>query len=351
VKALVKYQPGVGNVEIRDVAEPRCGESQVKIEVACCGICGTDLHVVHDRFRNYPPVILGHEFAGVIVESGRAVRDFRPGDRVTVLGAATVTCGRCAYCRKGEFMFCPQRRGMGHGVDGAFASYVVAREDQLFRLPDRMATDEGALVEPFAAAVHAVCEITPIRPGDVALISGPGPIGLMCLQLLLMQGIETIVAGTAADRLRLETAQRLGAAAVVNVTEQNLLAVAKERTGGLGVDVAVECAGAAASVANCLAAVRPLGCYAQVGHFGNDVTLPFDLVAFRQLRLAGSVGYTAESWQRALRILGQGHVALSALITHKLPLGQWQDGFARCENKDGLKVLLYPENETVCNNQ
>jgi len=160
MKALVKYQPGDGNVELRDVEAPVCGENQVKIEVACCGVCGTDLHVVHDRFRNYPPVILGHEFAGTIVEAGRAVREFRPGDGVTVLGAMTVTCGRCVYCRKGELMFCPERRGMGHGVDGAFARYAVAREDQLFRLPDNLTLDQGALVEPFAAAVHAVCEST-----------------------------------------------------------------------------------------------------------------------------------------------------------------------------------------------
>ncbi|MBI4661413.1 MAG: alcohol dehydrogenase catalytic domain-containing protein [Verrucomicrobia bacterium] len=342
MKALVKYEKGPGHVELRDVEEPRCAENQAKLEVGFCGICGTDLHVYNDTFRNFPPVILGHEFAGKIVETARNSFQFRPGDRVTVLGAMTVTCGRCVYCRKGEFMFCPERRGMGHGVNGAFTRYVAAREDQLFRLPDHLPSEEGAMVEPFAAAVHAVCEITELHFGDVALISGPGPIGLMCLKLLVANGVKTIVAGASADQLRLEMAKRLGAAVIVNVAENDLATVVKEDTDGFGVDVAFECAGAAASVANALNSVRPLGRYTQVGHFGKEITIPFDRVAFRQIRVAGSVGYTADSWHRALRILGDGRVKLGDLITHKLPLDDWQKGFAACEDKSALKVLLRP---------
>ncbi|MFZ5831524.1 MAG: zinc-dependent alcohol dehydrogenase [Planctomycetota bacterium] len=345
MKALVKYRPGPGNVELREVEEPVCASGQVKIEVAFCGICGTDLHVLHDTFRSFPPVILGHEFAGTIVEAGSAVRRFRPGDRVTVLGAMTVTCGQCVYCRKGEFMFCPERRGMGHGVNGAFARWVVAREDQLFRLPDNLPIEQGALVEPFAAAVHAVCEVAVPRLGDVVLVSGPGPIGLMCVKLLVAQGIKTIVAGAGDDQRRLEIAARLGAARTVNATAENLSDVVQEETDGFGVDLAIECAGAAASAANCLRAVRPLGRYAQVGHFGKDVTLPFDLVAFRQIHLEGSVGYTADSWHRALAILAQGQLRLDDMITHRLPLTQWQQGFDYCESREGLKVLLHPDGE------
>ena len=117
MQALVKYRSGRGHVDLREVSELSCAAGQVRLEVGYCGICGTDLHVERDTFRNFPPVTLGHEFCGTIVENGAGVRDFRPGDRVTVLGAAAVTCGRCAYCRRGEFMFCPDRRGMGHGVD------------------------------------------------------------------------------------------------------------------------------------------------------------------------------------------------------------------------------------------
>src|SRR6202046_4194020 len=180
MKALVKYASGEGNVDIREVEEPRCQDTQVKLEIAYCGVCGTDIHVLHDTFRNYPPVILGHEFAGTVVEVGRNVQGVKIGARVAGLGATAVTCGECQYCRSGYFIFCANRRGMGHGVNGAFTRYVVMRPDQLYRIPDDFGLDEAALSEPFAAAVQAVTEITQVRIGDTALVSGPGPIPGRC---------------------------------------------------------------------------------------------------------------------------------------------------------------------------
>jgi len=157
--ALVKYQKGEGNVELRQVEEPRCGPGQVKLEIAACGVCGTDLHVLHDTFRNFPPVILGHEFAGAVVETGPGVSRVNLGDQVTVLPASAVHCGECSYCRMGSFIFCPSRRGMGHGVNGAFTRYVVIRQDQCYRIPDGWTMEEAALCEPFAATVQAVTEL------------------------------------------------------------------------------------------------------------------------------------------------------------------------------------------------
>jgi L-iditol 2-dehydrogenase len=342
MKALVKYSKGPGNVEIRDVEEPPCGTEQVKLEVAWCGICGTDLHVYHDTFRSFPPVIMGHEMSATIVEVGKNVQGLTLGEQFCVLGASAVTCGHCIYCHRGDFMFCAERRGMGHGVNGAFARYVVVRPDQLFRLPTGFPMEEGAVCEPFAAAVHAVCELTPLCAGDVVLISGPGPIGLLCLKLLIAQGIKTIVAGTDADQARLDLAKQIGACAAVNVSRQDLLSLLREETGGIGVDVAMECAGAAASVRNCFEAVRPLGHYTQVGHFGKEVSVPLDCIAFKQIRIAGSVGYTFETWIRMLKILEQGKVHLGDVVTHKFALDDWQKGFAACEDKSALKVLLQP---------
>jgi L-iditol 2-dehydrogenase len=342
MKALVKFRPGPGGVELRDVAEPEPANDQVKLAITACGICGTDVHVLHDTFRNFPPVILGHEFVGRVVGEGAAVRgQVDRAARYAVLGATADTCGRCRWCRSGDFMFCPDRRGMGHGVNGAFTRYACVRPDQLFRLDDSLPEEEGAMVEPLAAAVHAVAEITAVRPGDIALVSGPGPIGLLCLLVLAHHGIRTIVAGTTADATRLSLAQQLGAARVVDVQRGNLDEIVRAETGGTGVDVAFEVAGAAASARACLDALRPLGSYTQVGHFGRDITVPFDRIGFRQLRVAGSVGYTVATWTRTLRLLAEG-LKPTRIVTHRLSLSDWQRGFDLFERKEAVKVLLQP---------
>ena len=342
MKALVKYKTGVGNVDLREVEEPRCGDNQVKVEVGFCGICGTDLHVYHDTFRNYPPVILGHEFSGTVVEVGKDVDQVEAGDRITVLPASAVTCGSCVYCRTGHFMFCPRRRGMGHGVNGALARYAVVRQDQAYKVPPDLSLEESALCEPFAAAVQPVAELSGVKLGDVALVSGPGPIGLLCLKLLAADGIKTIVASTGEDRLRSEAARSMGASRVVDVDAEDLQEAVLEETSGAGVDVAFECAGVAPSARNCLAALRPLGTYVQVGIFGKEVSLDLDTIIYKQLVFKGSVGYTARTWDRVVKILQQKRIRLADLVSHKLPLERWKEGFDLCTQKAALKVLLMP---------
>jgi L-iditol 2-dehydrogenase len=343
MQAVVKYAPGNGNVALMDVPEPHCGDTQVKLEIAFCGVCGTDLHVLHDTFRNYPPVILGHELVGTVVEKGKDVGAAVPvGARCAVLGATAVTCGQCRHCLSGYFIFCKSRRGMGHGVNGAFTRYVVVRPDQLFYLPDRIRFEEAALTEPFAAVVQAVAEISDVRLGDTALISGPGPIGLLCLKLLAAEGIKTIVAGAASDELRLEAARRFGAAVTVNVGQQNLAEVIASETGGRGVDAAFECAGHPGSVKGCLESLRPMGRHTQVAICGQEVPFPIDQVFFKQLTVRGSVCYTARTWDRVMNIYAQGRVRLDDLVSAKLPIAEWSRAFDLCAEKKALKVLLHP---------
>ena len=342
MKALVKYQKGVGNVEIQDVPDPQCGPNQVILEVKCCGVCGTDLHVYHDTFRNFPPVILGHEFSGTVIETGKEVSDVKKGETFSVLGATAVTCGTCSYCRQGEFMFCKIRRGMGHGVNGAFTKYVSVRPDQLYKIPDGISMQEAALVEPLAAAVHAVSDIGRFKLGDVVLVSGPGPIGLLCVKLLATQGIRVLVAGTSDDEMRMAMAMQYGAFRTIKVDQEDLMEIVQEETEGKGVDLAIECAGVEGSVRNCLQVLRPLGHYVQVGHFGKDLLLPWDHVAFKQLHIDGSVAYTRATWSQTMRILEQGKLNVRDVITHELSLQEWQKGFEAAEKKKAVKVLLYP---------
>jgi L-iditol 2-dehydrogenase len=343
MKALVKHAPGDGNVAILEVDEPTCGDKQARVEVAFCGVCGTDIHVLHDTFRNYPPVILGHEFAGTVVELGKGVTGISVGDRVAGLGATAVTCGTCEFCLSGNFIFCPDRRGMGHGVNGGFAQYVVMRPDQLFRVPEALSLEEASLSEPFAAAIHAVTEITQVRIGDIVLVSGPGPIGLLCLKLLVAEGVTTIVAGAPGDNIRLEAAQRFGATAVVNVGEQSLLDAVRAVTDGRGVDVAFECAGHESSVRRCVEALRPMGRYTQVGICGREIEFPIDQIFYKQLNLSGSICYTAKTWARMMKIFAQGRVQIKDIVSSKLPISEWRTAFDLCTGKQGLKVLMYPE--------
>jgi L-iditol 2-dehydrogenase len=342
VKALVKFAPGEGNLRLMDVEEPRCGDDDVKIEIAFCGVCGTDLHILHDTFRNYPPVILGHECSGTVIEVGRNVNDAHVGERVTVLGATAVTCGTCDYCRSGYFIFCKNRRGIGHGVNGAFTRYLVARPDQLYRIPDGFSLEEAALSEPFAAAVQAVTEITDARRGETALVSGPGPIGLLCLKLLVAEGVRTLVAGAADDSDRLEAARRIGADDVVNVGTRNLNEAVQLFTSGAGVDIALECAGHPGSVRGCLEALRPMGRYTQVAICGREITFPIDQVFYKQLSLRGSITYTARTWRRMMDIYASGNVRLRDLVTETLPISKWEEAFDLCASRKAIKVLLYP---------
>ena len=343
MKALVKYAPGDGNLQIMDVLEPPCASNQVKVEVAYCGVCGTDLHVYHDTFRNYPPVILGHEFSGTVVEVGSDVVGVSIGERVAGLGATAVTCGQCQYCRSGYFIFCSARRGMGHGVNGAFARYVVLRPDQIYRVPSNFSLDEAAMSEPFAAAVQAVTEIADVRIGQTAMISGPGPIGLLCLKLLVAQGVKTIVVGAAGDDARLRAALDYGASAIVHLEHQTVADGMREHTAGEGVDVAFECAGVASSVRGCVDSLRPMAQHIQVAICGREIQFPIDQIFYKQLRMFGSICYTAKTWDRMMKIFAGGKVSLTDMISEKLKISEWQRAFDLCTTKKAIKVLMYPE--------
>lgn len=342
MKAVLKYASGDGHVDVRDVPEPACRDDQVKVEIAFCGVCGTDIHVLHDSFRNYPPVILGHELSGTVVDAGRQAAGVPIGQRVAVLGATSVTCGECEHCRSGYFIFCPRRRGMGHGVNGGFTKYVVARPDQLYRVPDGMTLEEAALSEPFAAIVQAVLEIARVRPGETAVVSGPGPMGLLALKLLVAEGVRTIVAGTSADRERLDAARRFGAAATVDVERDRLEDTVRDVTGGTGVDVTFECAGHPASVRACLDSLRPMGRHTQVAICGQDIPFPMDRVFYKQLTIAGSICYTARTWDRMFGIFAERRITLRDLVSHALPITEWRQAFDLCLARQGLKVLLFP---------
>jgi len=350
MKALMKIRPGEGNVTICDIPEPVCGDDDVKVDVRFTGICGTDLHVLHDTFRNYPPVILGHEFSGTVVETGRNIKDIHVGDRVAVLGSNKITCGTCEFCMTGMYMFCPEKRGMGHGTNGSFTRYVTVREDQCYKLPENISFKEGALAEPFACAVQAAEELTKFNVGDTVLIMGPGPIGLMCLALIAAHGCRTVVAGTSKDAVRLAKAKEMGADYVVDVSKENPDDFIRRLTNGRGCDVVLDASGSQAGIRQALSSVKKLGRYIQVGISGKDVTVNFDTILYKQLQVYGCNGHSRTSWEHVFRIFETGKVNLKPLISGIMPLSQWQEAFRMCEEKEAVKILLYyddKENDTI----
>jgi len=342
MKAVMKTRPGPGNVELRDVPEPQPGPGQVRIAVAAAGICGTDIHILREEFPSRPPVVLGHEFSGRVDRLGDGVEGLAPGDPVVAMPAA-IRCGRCRYCLTGDVLMCERRRSIGHGADGAFARYVVVPAEMVHRVPGALGLRHAALAEPTAVAVHAVMERARVTAGDMVLVSGVGPIGLLVLQVVRAQGGRVLAAGTARDGRRLDLARRLGAEMAVNVDAQDLVAAAREWSGGDGVDVAFECAGAPRSLDACLGALRRIGALVQVGLMGRRIECDYERIAMHELRVVGTYGSALLSWPRALALLAQGLVQAESMISDVLPIAAWEEGFRKTAAQESIKVLLTPE--------
>lgn len=343
MKALVKYATGKGNVEVQNVAEPSPGPGQIKVEVKAAGLCGSDLHIYHDEIAIAiePPVVMGHEFAGVIVEVGEGVEHYSTGDRVTCETTAS-SCGRCLQCRMGRYNMCANRRVVGYAIDGCFARYCVVNERQVHLLPDNVDFVAGALTEPLACCVHAVLELTTISAGDMVVITGPGSIGLLCLQLVKAAGAYAVVCGTSQDADRLQAAKQFGADLIVDVETGDALEQIGRLTHSQGADVFLECAGAPPAARFGLRATRRGGQYTQVGLFPGPFEVEFDLIAYKELRVTGSLGQRWTSWQRALALMAQGQVDARLLVSHILPLTDWREAFRLFEERQGLKIVLEP---------
>jgi len=339
--AVVKEQPGEGHVVLKDVPEPVCGPDQIKIEVVAAGICSTDIHISHGRFSCNPPVVLGHEFSGKIVEVGERTKNFTKDERVTALPSAAVTCGKCDYCRSGDYCFCPERKGMGHGVDGAFCKYVTVKSENVYRLNDNIGYEAASLCEPLACALHPLTELCSPKPGAWILVSGPGIIGLLTTQVAITMGLRVILVGTSQDKARLVMGSSFGAATIC-LDDDDLDKRVKELTGGKECELVIESAGAAQSFNNCLRAVKPMGTIVLIGIYGQSINNNIDGIVKKQIRIQGSYGHTRKTWASLMAMLESNKIELDPLISEILPLTQWEQGFEYTESRRGLKVILKP---------
>lgn len=332
-------------LELTEVPVPEPGPDDVLVRVSACGICGSDVHGLDGSSgRRIPPLVMGHEAAGVVAGVGSRVTEFREGDRVTF--DSTISCGACFFCRRGEINLCDNREVLGvscgdYRRHGAFAEYVAVPRQIVYQLPDSLPFEEAAMIEAVSVAVHAV-NLTPIRLGDSALVVGTGMIGLLALQALRLAGCGRLIA-VDIDDAKLRMAQTLGADHLINAATTDVPAAVRELTSGRGADVAIEAVGATEPIQTAIASLRKGGALTLVGNITPKIELPLQAVVTRQLRLTGSCASCGE-YPASMELLARGAIRVRPLISAVAPLEEGPAWFARLYRKEPnlMKVILKP---------
>lgn len=341
MKALLKMQTGEGFVELKNWEEPSVGKREVKIKVMAVGICGTDLKIREGHAWSNPPVILGHELSGIVVDVGEDVSGVKIGQRV-VCETAQVICGNCYYCRSGNYLMCDKRLSIGYGVNGGMAEYIVVREDIIHELPDDVPFSDGAMCEPLAVAVHAVYDTVDVKSTDIALISGCGAIGLLVAQVVRSLGARVIITGIDADEPRFELAKQLGIEYTVNTQKEDIVDYVKKVTGGVGVDIAYDCSGAPVAIRSDMTCLKKKGTLVQIGLTKPSFEIEYSLLTAKEISLRGTFGHKWESWNTALKLISLGKVRTAPLVSHHFTLDDWEEGFRVAKNLEGIKVMIHP---------
>ncbi|MFD0958168.1 zinc-dependent alcohol dehydrogenase [Paenibacillus chungangensis] len=329
-------------VIVKEVDIPKLGDLEVLIKVKTAGICGSDIHTYKGLhpFRK-PPVIIGHELAGEVVEVGAAVTKFQPGDRVTV--EPQVGCGTCEYCLTGRVNYCEDRGAPGIGAwYGTMAEYFAAPEQTVYKLPEGMDYERGVLVEPFAVGVHAVRKAG-ISAGDKVAILGAGPIGLLAMAAAKAAGATTLLVTDVMD-YALESASQMGATHTLNILHNaEWTEKARELIGGGLFDKVLIAAGVPGIVDQSLKLLRKGGRVVTIAMFHGDQTFNIHNLQNQEKEILGCMTYTREDFFIAIDLLAAGFVDDKALITHRLAPEQAAEGFRIVDKKEdrSLKVLVH----------
>ncbi len=344
MRALVKKAKGKGLIELAQVPIPKVELDTVLVRVKAAGICGSDLKILYDEHPYYPPVVLGHEFSGEIVDKGKGVKGWSIGDRVVAEVHGNV-CGRCRFCLSGKRHLCPDKRALGWGIDGGFAEYVKVPAWLLHKIPGSLSFEEAALSEPMAIVVHGMLERARIEPEDVVVILGCGPLGLLALQAAKASGAAYVmITGTNQDeKVRLNVAAQLGADDTVNVDTTNPVAILMETTKGRAADLVVDLSGSPSAIRQGLDMVRTDGRFLAIGIPSvQEVSLPWKDLIFRAPHAIFHFSSCYTSWERALSLFATGKVKVMPLISHVLDLNQWRKGMKMTETREAIKVVLTP---------
>jgi L-iditol 2-dehydrogenase len=339
MRTAVLTEPHAFDHEDRPRPDPAADE--VLVAVRDVGICGSDVHYYeHGRIGDYvveEPLVLGHEAAGEVVETGDDVTTLEPGDRVAL--EPGVPCRRCAHCKRGDYHLCPDVTFMATPPhDGAFTEYVAWPADFAYRLPETVSTTEGALCEPLSVGIHA-CRRGEVGTGDTVLVAGAGPIGLMVLAAARAAGATDVLVTDVVDE-KLALANERGADRTVNVADEDLDAAVAEFTDGEGVDVVIEASGAEPSIRSTLNAVRRGGIVVLVG-LASEATVPFDVleVVDNEVDVRGSFRYK-NTYPTALDLLADGAVEVASLVDFEMGLDEVDAAFRRAQEPTVVKGMI-----------
>jgi len=343
MRALVKYAKGEGNVEIRQVPKPEIKEpDEVLIKIKAAGICGTDVHVWQDKFMSWPPVILGHEFAGEIVETGSKCRKYKAGDRV-VVEPQIKNCGICEFCRSGRTHLCMEKWTLGWRTDGCMTEYVTAPEMFLHRIPDGLDYTMAALAEPLAVAVYDIAEHGKININDFVVVQGSGPIGILGAYMAKRLGARyVLLTGIDASEIcRFDAAKKMGADEVINVQKQNVLERVMELTEGMGADCVIETSGAPSAVSGCVEMMKKNGRLIGMGiPAASEIPFPWRDAVLKALEFYFSMSTSYTSWDKALCLLQQDKETLKNIVTWTGDIEDWEDVFKSLVEEKNIKAVF-----------
>jgi L-iditol 2-dehydrogenase len=341
--AVVQYALQPLAVELREIPVPEIGDGEALLQVGAVSVCGSDVHQAHNThsWAVNVPVVLGHEFGGTVAKLGRGAPGIREGDRVVCETAAEI-CGACLLCRTGRYNLCPSRKGFGYGIDGAMSQYVRVPARCLHRIPDSLPFDLACLTEPHSVAFQAMCVNSSIRPGDVVVVLGPGPIGLLCARMAALSGADPlIVAGLKHDGDRLAAARDLGASHVVDVDSEDLNEVVRS-VAPIGADLVCDATGASAALATALRLVRPAGQVIKVGWSPQIIPTDVNPIVQGNVHLQGSFSHNWPVWERVIHLLDRGITGADRIVGLRAPLTGWREAFDAMHEGRVIKSVLVP---------
>ena len=336
--AVVNFEAKPYSVELRDIELPRIHSDEVLVEVKAVGVCGSDLHqwtAEHSWPVSYP-VVLGHEFSGVVSDIGTSVSHWAKGDRVVSETAAIIDYNN-PMTRQGLYNLDPSRKGFGYGVNGAMTRYVGVPARCLHLIPPKVSFDNAALTEPLCVAFSAAIMNTNIRLGDRIIVYGPGPIGLMCAAMARLSGAEVGVVGIEHDKPRLAVAEQYGCTPILLDARDWA-----NQGDGLGVDGVIDAAGVSNTLSQAMDIVRPNGWISKVGWGPEPLGCSLDPLVQKGIRLQGSFSHTWATWERVLRLLGEDLLNLSPLLIKHWSLEDWHEAFESMSSGTIVKAILHP---------